>query len=69
MSLHGERQGLVDGWEEASGGDNVGFEGHQERSKSCIRTWVDSNKYKTDGGILPRSVQPLRQRMHVSRSK
>lgn len=30
----GGRGGLVgDGWEEASGGENVGVEGYQERSK------------------------------------
>lgn len=60
----GRERGLVgDGWEEASGGENVGVEGYQERSKSCISTWVDSNIYKIDGDILPRNMQPLRQRI------
>ena len=41
----------------------VGVEGYQERSKLCIRTWVDSSIYKIDGDILPRNMQPLRQRI------
>lgn len=40
-----------------------GVEDYQERSKLCIRTWVDSSIYKIDGGILPRNMQPLRQRI------
>lgn len=62
MPLHGEGEGVGDGWEDAGGGENVGVEGYQERSKLCIRTWVDSGIYKIDGGILPRNMQPLCQR-------
>lgn len=42
--------------------------GAARRAVVCkLCTWVDSNTYKINEDVLPRSLQPLRQRMHVSK--
>lgn len=42
--------------------------GAPRRAVVCkICTWVDSNTYKINEDVLPRSLQPLGQRMHMSR--
>ena len=55
------------GWEEVSGDDKAGVWGSQEAVVCKLCTWVDSNTYKINEDVLPRSLQPLGQRMHMSR--